>query len=1528
MLTIGHRFASQIASGTARRLLLPLAAVLLSAALPAQTASAPAAYTGANNAVDAHLLKKAAVPARKPFVPSLPLFFEKNGGQFDRRAGFLARTPGATLYLTGSDAVLVHSEKGKDRASAVRMHWAGSSSATAPEGEAEMAAKSNYFIGNDQSRWHTNVANFQRVRQSNLYPGVDLVYYGNQQQLEYDLTVQPGASPSTIRLQIEGANCVKLDKATGDLILVDAIGSPLRLLKPVVYQLGDNKAQTSISGAYVLSAQNTVSFVLGDYDHSRPLVIDPEVLYSTMFGGTTPPSGGGYSQSNVYTGMTVDSNGDVYLSGITSNTVLPTTAGAFQSNCNLYDSGQLCSNFFVAKFDPTQSGAASLIYATYIGGNAQDYVYQEDAAKYSIAVDAEFDAYIVGTAVQGMYGSGYPTTSNAYVQTCTVPITGPTCSGVLTKLNPTGSALLYSTWLANAYSLAEPGMVAVDSNQIAYIAGSNGSGSPGNFLAAFNTTQSGAGSFVYSVGLPFGVMAIAADPTGNAYVGGESFHGTENGATGYQLINFNGAVTALGSGDFPGVLVKYNPTGQNVYATFFGDGSFNGANAVWGVAADPDGIAYVTGDDANVVQVNGLPSGVGGTFGAYVAQVDTTQTGPASLLYSTYIYAGDVNNETWAVASNGSGQFAFSGIANSVSGYPVTNPLTQPVPSPTASPSDPEFIGMIDPSKSGQDALIFLSFVDGVDEGLTLFLDQGGNDGGGGTFSRPASRAKTEVEGFGGPPSYNLYVAGYGLSGLTANPFLTGPVLESYSTSIGGMEIAPFFYKIALGPIDCLTVSPYGLAFPSQELTTTSPSLPFTVTNTCASPVPISAIEPSPQFNESDNCIPSLPGGQSCTVNVTFEPTSLSAFNGVTYTSTTGLISVVVTNSNAPLTVAVSGIGVSATTATGWVSPQNIAFGGPPQPDGTVSAPVTVTLTNTGSVKLGNGVNPLIVTSTNFAAFTVNTAIPHGCGTTVLVGAYCQFQVNFAPTTTTAEIHPSQNYTQTVTVNGPNPTISMTLTGTGGPAAPIATLSATTLTFPSTAQGGSNGPQSVTLTNTGSATMTGISVGATAGTDPSSYSVGGSCITTTSLAVGAPCTLSVTFNPMATGTLTASVTITDNAAPSTQTVSFTGTGTPAVVPAALTTPTPTTTLSGTSVTFDWTAGTNVPKYWFNLGTAASGANAKNIYSGSSTTQTSVTISGLPNNGETIYATLYSYIAGTFQPIVYTYTAYGAPTPAVLTTPSPSSTLTNSTVTFSWTTGINVQHYWFNLGTASSGANSKNLYSGSSTTSTSVQVSGLPTNGETIYATLYSYIGGTWQPTVYTYAASGSPTPAALTTPSPSSTLTSSTVTFTWTAGSNVQHYWFNLGTAASGTNAKNLYSGASTTATSVQVSGLPTNGETIYATLYSYIAGTWQPIVYTYTASGSPTPAALTTPTPSTTLPNATTVTFSWSTGSNVQHYWFNLGTSASGANSKNIYSGSSTTATSVTVNNVPTNGETIYATLYSYIGGAWQPTIYTYTTF
>ena len=508
------------------------------------------------------------------------------------------------------------------------------------------------------------------------------------------------------------------------------------------------------------------------------------------------------------------------------------------------------------------------------------------------------------------------------------------------------------------------------------------------------------------------------------------------------------------------------------------------------------------------------------------------------------------------------------------------------------------------------------------------------------------------------------------------------------------------------------------------------------------------------------------------------------------------------------------------------------------------------------------------------------------------------------------------------------------------------------LNFATTPVGVTSSPQTLTLVNIGNApllftvpsTGSNPSLAANSGSYFNSASAftltGGDCPAVsagasepTTLAAGASCQMSLSFTPIALNPPQGNVegdilSIADNSLnsvygnPPTQTTMLVGTAT-SPVPATLSSPTPGTKLAGTNITFSWTPGEGITHYWLNLGTAASGVNAKNIYSGSSITATSVTISGLPNNDETIYATLYSLINGAWQPIVYTYSAFGNGN-ATLLTPTAATKLTAGT-TFTWSAGSGVAAYWLNVGTANAGANAKNIYSSGSIMTLSKTVTGIPTYGETLYVTLYSEIAGVYQPIVYTYTASGSPVAAALTTPTPSTKLASPSVTFTWSGSEGVTYYWFNLGTTTSGANSKNLYSGSSTTLTSVTASGLPTNGETIYATLYSYIAGVWQPTIYTYTASGSPTPAVLTTPTPTTQL-TSSTVTFTWSPGSGVTYFWLNLGTASSGANSKNIYSGSSTTATSVTVSGLPTNGETLHATLYSYIGGAWQPTVYTYT--
>ena len=279
------------------------------------------------------------------------------------------------------------------------------------------------------------------------------------------------------------------------------------------------------------------------------------------------------------------------------------------------------------------------------------------------------------------------------------------------------------------------------------------------------------------------------------------------------------------------------------------------------------------------------------------------------------------------------------------------------------------------------------------------------------------------------------------------------------------------------------------------------------------------------------------------------------------------------------------------------------------------------------------------------------------------------------------------------------------------------------------------------------------------------------------------------------------------------------------------------------------------------------------------------------------------------------------TPAALTSPAAGAQFTGSSAAFSWTAGSGVTNYWLNLGTSPSGAAAKNIYNSGSVTARTETVTGLPTNGETIYATLYSYIDAVWQPTVYTFYAAG---PAVLTTPAAGTKLTASS-TFTWTPGTGITYYWFNLGTSDSGADAKNLYDSGSIKTLTASVTGIPQYGETLYATLYSYISGAWQPIVYTYTAGGSPVAATLITPAPASKI-TSSNVTFTWSAGEGVTDYWFNLGTASSGAAAKNIYSGAATTLTSATATGLPTNGETIYATLYSYIGGAWQSTVYTYT--
>ena len=363
----------------------------------------------------------------------------------------------------------------------------------------------------------------------------------------------------------------------------------------------------------------------------------------------------------------------------------------------------------------------------------------------------------------------------------------------------------------------------------------------------------------------------------------------------------------------------------------------------------------------------------------------------------------------------------------------------------------------------------------------------------------------------------------------------------------------------------------------------------------------------------------------------------------------------------------------------------------------------------------------------------------------------------------------------------------------------------------------------------------------------------------------------------------------------------------------LTSPIPGSVLSS-SATLKWTAAPGATQYSLYVGTA--GPGSFNLYNSGGTTATSLTVTGIPANGVTVYVRLRWYLNGAWQCADYTYTESGTSTPPSLTSPAPGSVL-GSSATFKWNPGAGPAEFMLYLGTA--GPGSINLYNSGGITATSVSLSSLPKNGVIVYARLSWYMNGAWQHTDYTYTEGGAPAPPSLTSPTPGSVLGSS-ATFTWNPGAGAAEYSLYIGTAGPGS--FNLYNSGGTTATSVAVSGIPNNGVTIYARLRWYVNGVWQYNDYTYAEAGTSTPASLISPAPGSVL--GSSATFTWNPGAGPAEFMFYLGTT--GAGSSNLYNSGGTTVTSVSVSGLPNNRATLYARLSWYMNGAWQHADYTYT--
>jgi hypothetical protein len=610
---------------------------------------------------------------------NLPLAFEANTGQTSNQVKYLSRGQGYTLFLTRhAEAVLVLGAAAAQRipgtkavplvaavkprsesvpASVFRMKLVNAKGTPQVEGLDELSGKTHYFIGNDPKTWRTNVPLVAKVKYREVYPGVDLVYYGNQRQLEYDFIVAPGADPHSVGLKFAGVEKLSLD-AQGGLVL-GAKGGEVRFEKPRIYQQIDGERR-EISGGYVLKNAHEVGFQVAAYDATKPLVIDPTLSYSTYLGGSSFDYG---------LGIAVDAAGNAYVTGATCSTDFPTTPGAFQTAL------QGSCGVFVTKLNP--AGSAPLVYSTYLGGSYGD-------EGLGIAVDMAGNAYVTGYA----YSTAFPTTPGAF-QTINRDA-GLGYNAFVTKLNPTGSALIYSTYLGGS-NFGSSQDIAVDAAGNAYVTGWTEASDFPTTLGAFQPVNRGSSyhrenafvtklnadgtALLYSTYLggsgsaydPYGVgvgdqgHGIALDTQNNAYVTGVTC------SSDFPVTPL--AFQILYEGSCMAFVTKVNPAGpvSLVYSTYLGGASGDAAS---GIAVDAQDNAYVTGTTCSAnfpitpfaFQIVNI-----GACGGFVTKLNPSGSG---LVYSTFL-GGTRGDGSSGIAVDAAGNAYVTGATNSTD-FPVT----------------------------------------------------------------------------------------------------------------------------------------------------------------------------------------------------------------------------------------------------------------------------------------------------------------------------------------------------------------------------------------------------------------------------------------------------------------------------------------------------------------------------------------------------------------------------------------------------------------------------------------------------------------------------------------------------------------------------------------------------------------------------------------------------------------------------------------------------------------------------------------
>lgn len=686
----------------------------------------------------------------------LPMRFEANKGQTDAEAKFIARGRGYTLFLTSSEAVLNLKPAGEQTQSAVlRMKLAGANAEPQVAGLDELPGRSNYFVGSDSSKWQIGVAQYAKVKYEDVYPGINVVYYGNQSQLEYDFVAAPGADPKAIRLAFDGAERMRVDE-NGDLLLSVA-GREVRQHKPFIYQEVAGERQ-QVAGRYVITGEHEAGFEVEAYDATRTLVIDPVLSYSAIIGGNTV-----FDFAN---GIAVDPDGFVYITGHTDAPNFPTT----KIGPNPLTNPKIVSMIYVAKLN--QAGNA-LLYASYFGGeNVGGPFFPVENEGNGIAVDAAGNAYVVGTT---------NTTDFPKVNALPAPVVPPNqvvpCP-IVAKVSPNGSALLYSTYLAGggtgsiiergtAITVCEPGVAVVTgyTNSLtfpttpgAYQTQKAGSALPfpdnilsqDAFVSLIDTNRTGAAALRYSTYLGGGFadrsgadegLGIAADLSGNIYVTGDTR------STDFP-VTANAYDKTFNGGTYDSFLVKLCPLGKGqadlLYSTYLGG---TGDDEATSIAIDGDGNAYLTGHTSsegagklpvtpNAFQSDKTPllPGDAGAVGwdVFVAKIATNTAGAAGLKYLTYLgTSGD--DFGWGIAVDCAGRAYVTGTTEGTDPTgPDTNtfPVTAGAFDTTFNGDDDAFLSIIDTlSPTAAGSLVYSTYIggNGIDDGFGVALDAAGN---------------------------------------------------------------------------------------------------------------------------------------------------------------------------------------------------------------------------------------------------------------------------------------------------------------------------------------------------------------------------------------------------------------------------------------------------------------------------------------------------------------------------------------------------------------------------------------------------------------------------------------------------------------------------------------------------------------------------------------------------------------------------------------------------------------------------------